>query len=342
MHIRLVAIAKNEAAYLPEWIFHHQYFGFNDIEILVNQTQDNTDRLARQLQSLAGVRFLNVDALLDSSDTTPFQLAAYEGAFQRAIASGVSHLLFLDIDEYWTPRDYQHSIQEYMQDHISADVIAFPWFVPKDDTDRFSMPFRSTQDLYANELVKSIFRTNKRMQRIGVHIPDSVDESTVYYSSHGLRLPHNPGPKPLVTTGGAALPDAFVLHRMWRSPLEYVYRLGEGMRQAVCSHADSAPIKTNRRGYGKLTDNLPLSFSISSNLYSSYAKAYAQFLCDWNLQPHLLSARNRIQSRIPEVVAILQTLEPDHAAALLERINFDLLFKSPDEWASASSADQIS
>lgn len=42
MKVKLVAIAKDEAAYLPDWIFHHLYFGFDSIDIYVNNTTDNT------------------------------------------------------------------------------------------------------------------------------------------------------------------------------------------------------------------------------------------------------------------------------------------------------------
>ena len=40
--IKLVAIAKNEAAYLAEWIFHHLYLGVDEIEIHFNRCSDNT------------------------------------------------------------------------------------------------------------------------------------------------------------------------------------------------------------------------------------------------------------------------------------------------------------
>ena len=40
--IKLVAIAKNEAAYLPQWIHHHFSIGFNEIEIFINDTTDNS------------------------------------------------------------------------------------------------------------------------------------------------------------------------------------------------------------------------------------------------------------------------------------------------------------
>ena len=40
--VKVVAIAKDEGAYIAEWIFHHLYFGFDAIDIYVNRTTDNT------------------------------------------------------------------------------------------------------------------------------------------------------------------------------------------------------------------------------------------------------------------------------------------------------------
>jgi hypothetical protein len=41
-NIHLTGCAKNEAAYLPEWIFHHLNIGFNSIKVYVNNTDDNS------------------------------------------------------------------------------------------------------------------------------------------------------------------------------------------------------------------------------------------------------------------------------------------------------------
>ena len=61
--VKLVAIAKDEGAYLVDWIFHHLYFGFYAIDIYVNRTSDNTFEIADKLKSLEQVRFLDGDAL---------------------------------------------------------------------------------------------------------------------------------------------------------------------------------------------------------------------------------------------------------------------------------------
>jgi len=42
MKIKLIAVAKDEAAYIPEWVYHHLNFGFDSISIYTNNISDNT------------------------------------------------------------------------------------------------------------------------------------------------------------------------------------------------------------------------------------------------------------------------------------------------------------
>ena len=49
--IKLVAIAKNEAAYLPQWIFHHLRLGVDSIDIYINGSSDNSVEISRIINS---------------------------------------------------------------------------------------------------------------------------------------------------------------------------------------------------------------------------------------------------------------------------------------------------
>jgi hypothetical protein len=48
--ILLAGIAKNEAAYLPEWIFYHLNIGIDVIRVYVNNTDDNTLQILDKLK----------------------------------------------------------------------------------------------------------------------------------------------------------------------------------------------------------------------------------------------------------------------------------------------------
>ena len=49
--VRLIAISKDEAAYLPEWIFHHLKVGFDEIQIYVNNTKNNSLDILEKISS---------------------------------------------------------------------------------------------------------------------------------------------------------------------------------------------------------------------------------------------------------------------------------------------------
>ena len=49
--IKLVAIAKNEAAYLPQWIFHHLRLGVDSIDVYINGSSDNSVEISRIINS---------------------------------------------------------------------------------------------------------------------------------------------------------------------------------------------------------------------------------------------------------------------------------------------------
>ena len=49
--IKLVAIAKDEAAYLAEWIYHHLSIGIKEIDVYLNGVTDNSYKLMRLIHA---------------------------------------------------------------------------------------------------------------------------------------------------------------------------------------------------------------------------------------------------------------------------------------------------
>ena len=66
--LKLVAIAKDEAAYLSEWIYHHLSIGVAEIDVYLNGISDNSYKLMRLIHSKhKNVNFYNVDFLMGIS-----------------------------------------------------------------------------------------------------------------------------------------------------------------------------------------------------------------------------------------------------------------------------------
>ena len=48
--LKLVAIAKDEAPYLPIWIFHHLHIGITSIDIYLNNIEDNSYEIVQKIE----------------------------------------------------------------------------------------------------------------------------------------------------------------------------------------------------------------------------------------------------------------------------------------------------
>jgi len=112
--VKLVAVAKDEAAYLPEWIFHHLTIGFDEIDIHVNNTTDNTWELQNKLKALPQVNFIDADPIFSGGYVFP-QEEVYEQALLSARAEGFTHMMFLDIDEFWFSPSIEFSIKDFIK-----------------------------------------------------------------------------------------------------------------------------------------------------------------------------------------------------------------------------------
>eukprot|EP01093_Parvamoeba_rugata_P014593 TRINITY_DN4773_c0_g2_i1.p2 TRINITY_DN4773_c0_g2~~TRINITY_DN4773_c0_g2_i1.p2 ORF type:complete len:142 (-),score=8.74 TRINITY_DN4773_c0_g2_i1:552-977(-) len=108
--VKLVAIAKDEAAYLPDWIFHHLRMGFDSIDIYINNTSDNTEVISNKLKELKDVRFIDGDRYFEQTSLAP-QILIYQKALRKCRWEGYTHIVFLDIDEFWVSLDLKEELK---------------------------------------------------------------------------------------------------------------------------------------------------------------------------------------------------------------------------------------
>ena len=74
--IKLIAVAKNEALYIPSWVHHHFRIGVDYIEIHINDTDDNSIEICQRIKEFDDrFNFIESDALLERSikEGTSFQ-----------------------------------------------------------------------------------------------------------------------------------------------------------------------------------------------------------------------------------------------------------------------------
>jgi hypothetical protein len=281
--VKLCAIAKNEGAYLADWVFHHLHFGFDALEVWINGTDDTSVEIMESVCSeYPQVSFRVADKLLRDSlaKRRYFQYRAYARMAKGAARQGFSHVAFLDLDEYWTPRDLATSIGAFVAEDDDINVVSFQWCWDTPDLDRepFAPVVRDSVMLQLDRHVKSVIRLDDRIVQFRTHTART---------SAGRRMLLD-SPFPMVDERGQqwgsvvpqeyleqhwdVLPKAFVLHAVHRSQIEYVASLAKGLRQ---TGAD-LDLKTNRRGYA-LNGAPQLEFVPVSEALAAYSRERDRF-----------------------------------------------------------------
>ncbi|MEZ9835141.1 glycosyltransferase family 2 protein [Vibrio breoganii] len=253
--IIVAAIAKNESPYFYDWIFHHLYFGFNNIIIGVNRTDDSSKIILEKIQSYFGgdrITILYLDFIdrgfEELCPTLQLQHISYSFIFDYVARHfNAEYLMFLDIDEFWFPFDFKTKIGHYLAQYNNFEVMSFNWLYQDGEETEFTPPFGNTE-VYPGaskydivNSVKSIIRVSAidNIIQFRAHCPLLKDKDK-HIDSLGNKFDY------LVEGGQEPKNDviisensAYILHRIKRSPIEFIATLVESRFH------ESAPVKIN-------------------------------------------------------------------------------------------------
>lgn len=239
--IKLVAIAKDESAYLTEWIHHHFYFGVDAVHIYINNTKDNSASLLDKLGKFYPVTYSIKDDLYSRSGEG-FQTNAYNEMVDRAIEENFSHVLLLDIDEFWTPLDFKTDIKTALEQMGEAGSYLFNWALHQDESE-FCRCFKPQLVVKKVSHVKCLMNLSKPYDRVGIH--NVYGRKVEYKTADGqpYLFAEEDNVKAILDGDTVAKPLPFlIVHRLYRSQKEYVSMLVRGRPKGVL-------IKDNRNGY---------------------------------------------------------------------------------------------
>jgi hypothetical protein len=304
--VKLIAIAKDEAAYLPEWIHHHLYFGFDAIDIYVNRTSDNSWAILSKLKETYNtMSFFSADWI----DSCPvdvqrnLQYVVYAKAFEENRLTGdFDYIMFLDIDEYWTPQDMQRSIQDCIEAHGSPASLSFAW-INEHGSD---VPFESIQSTTTGQmspLVKTAIRLNTQVIEISLHLPLLDTEPNLLVD--GDKFISDMANREYLHSDLQRVRSVMIIHRMFRSQLEYVSLLSRGRP------SDELPLKLNRGGYNK-SSGIHVTYSLNNDLYNEYIGSLKQFIADSNIADLLVEAKVFIKDRYQTTIKSIATISADY------------------------------
>ncbi len=306
MRIKLAAIAKDEAAYLSEWIYHHLRMGFDNIDIYVNNTTDNTLELAEKLVDLENVKFLDGDDIFKNFPFKP-QEAAYKDALNKARSDKFTHLMFLDIDEFWLSRDLNNTIKDCLFKLNHPKVLSFGWFL-KHDEGEFSLPLEQTLIGKCDPHVKTVFETSCAIQSIDVH---NVRVNKVdYLLGDGRKWAFGKYTHTSSSVMGEAYfnnnpAEFFVCHRVYRSMLEYVSLLS---RSRPINYNSGNLFKGNRFGYiDPHSKKVEVKFNEVD--FQAYVDGYHQFVELYHLTDIIEAARVFVRKRYQSTLKLINNMK---------------------------------
>tara|TARA_R110001583_G_scaffold68513_2_gene194854 strand:- start:74 stop:1198 length:1125 start_codon:yes stop_codon:yes gene_type:complete len=316
--IKLVAIAKNEACYLPEWIFHHLHFGFDSIDIYVNNTSDNTLKIAKKLEGNSSIMFHDGDAFFKPEIDVP-QVEIYKYELNLSKSQGFTHVMFLDIDEFWTPLDLSVSIQDYIK-KFTADIICFEWVNRTNEPSPFLPALNRVITGIKGNHIKSLVGTHVLVEGVNPH--NVLAYKASYQLADGSKFVVKPSDFAKVDYEQIKKPikDAVIIHRMYRSQEEYVALLARGRPIQNRQFADV--IKTNRNGYSPKYISAKLFFNIEKlEKYNLFKK---DFFIEYELEIELEEAKKFIDEKKNEMILFVENAPKEYWPILkrvLQRIN---------------------
>lgn len=293
--IKLVAVAKNESMYLPEWIFHHLYFGFSEIEIYYNGCSDNTEELANLLEDLP-VKFINSDEVFASGIPAP-QVHIYKSSFTNI--ESVDAVMFLDIDEFWVPIDLKRTIAQVCSLIGKFDTLSFKWFNKLEKDNLLTPALQQTISVESARQIKTLYKKYTRPQQMNPH--NTLDNGLLqkFENAEYLKCINDQNSQ----VDCIEMPkNAYILHRKNRSQYEYVAMLLRG-RPLGKLKEEHLRLKSNRAGFYFVSN--PHTFSFQTVAFEDYRSYMEKHLKDERFRDYFKKAREYLDFRYSEVIKIV-------------------------------------
>jgi hypothetical protein len=309
--IKLAAIAKDEGFYLPLWVYHHLCFGFDVLDIRINDTTDNSLQILEKLKAIYGdrLRFSLADQEMEfcRAKNINFQAYMYKKIHTETLKEDFTHLLFLDLDEYWCSLNFSETIKDCLKSLTDFDVCMFQWLLDQPSTQRSFVSFSFQPMIIGqkNKHVKSLI--NMKASLVAMRIHNAVikrgnyvlaDQTLIQFADDDqvrATLPDS-----IFENQCLKLENYFIYHQMYRSQEEYLAGLLRGNKQ----NGDDSLLKTNRNGYlASQPEDFNLVWQIDESVLNAYKQGYLELRAV--LKPDLDEAKRFILARKDKVLELL-------------------------------------
>lgn len=331
----VIAISKDEAPYLAEFIHHYIYFGFSQIVILFNRTTDSSELIIKRIMgAYPQVSILNIDIVDELDISHSMQSIGLACGIRALRRTGLSdYALMCDIDEFWFPVDFETSIEQYLSALPPFDQVSFNWVAQMTREKKFAQPFETNYGFPARDH-KSIVRLSSPIMAVGAHGCDYhihykptstwIDASGVNQQISVPLFGSEASPSPAATQVPSETktllidqsPDipkwwhcllhqnAYVLHRNQRSEEEFLYRLLRGNANEV---APSKKYRLKTYGPGYIDEGPGIMLDLTASKLIDYHSSFDQFVQRCNVGDLIAAARSELLS----IISCFDQILPD-------------------------------
>lgn len=318
--VKMVAISANEAYFLPIWVYHHFYMGFDSIDIYVNRTQDNSMAVLSKLKTVyPRLNIYNAD-WVDAvrGNRMGIQAIVYAYSYFNTL-SDYDYVMFADIDEYWLSREEGATIQHCIRSYNYPDMVSFLW-TNIGGRDEFEFPMVTDMKIsgWNSSLSKSVVKTNIPFTEIGVHV-QFFDYNASCYCGDGEILRQDPEiPARPLTFSKDKPTKYFILHDWMRSPIFHLANMDSGYCASE-RRKGSQNIKPNKMLYHSGNDANPVRGRLESSV--TYKNNYQKLLATLDLQDEMQKAKLFKYYQALNMIRILATMtDRETAENILARL----------------------
>ncbi|MEP4101976.1 hypothetical protein, partial [Paraglaciecola sp.] len=294
--------------------------GFSRIIIGVNRTTDLTPSIISKISvKYPQVEFMNMDWIdqgCASQKNSQFQALSYACLSNKIKYEfkEITHILYVDVDEFWFPKDFKTSIKSYLKTLQKFDLLSFNWLWQNGDDNLFDPPFNNkkvTKDHHMKSMV-CVSSLGKIIEfRCHASKMDSQNSKLIHLGPNGEPIEygaHDQAFKYIPKLNS----EAFILHRVCRSETEYVALLTRS-RPGV-----EFPFKNNRFGFSKKSND---TLSIDTGELNLYWSELQQFVEYCEISSLIAESKKIIESKSKFLLDMRSDLIAGHLIALLNILN---------------------
>jgi hypothetical protein len=179
LKILAVLTVRNEAAFLLEWLAHHQACGITDVLAFSNDCDDGTDAMLDRLAELGQLTHIRNDGPYDKGG---IQFTAMKQADRHKAVKSADWIVALDVDEFINIHTGDHTVPALLAALPQATAITLTWrlfgsmgLARYDDTPVLETFTHAAPAImfwpWRASMFKTLFHNDGSYRKLGVHRP---------------------------------------------------------------------------------------------------------------------------------------------------------------------------